>query len=275
MPYGGEGISRYESFAPTAGLAFDSGNANQVGGSADYRIYTGRTTGTGATGRPSYEVQFNTSFQPGSTSAYFVDQGATTVGIAGSAYAGDATMMYFPVTANGYVYSVDDLGTAGTSYIANNTGTVTTLTALNNGSLITGLTSATGIAVDHASHVWVTAPGGNAVYSIPTGTTGSTPTAYTTGLYEPTGIAIDHSNDAWVINSSGGTPSTGYIAEISSGGSIKADTVAAHGGINTPSAIAIDGAGNIWVASSGTGTTFTGQTVSELSSAGGIHRTIA
>ena len=130
------------------------------------------------------------------------------------------------------------------------------------------------MAVDASKNAWVTAPGSNAVYKLAypatpvTSGTQVTATTYTTGLSAPTGIAIDHSNNAWVINTTG-TPASGYVAEISSTGTITADTTSGHGGINNPGGIAIDGAGNIWVASTGSGTSFTGQTVSELALVGG------
>ncbi|SNS42146.1 hypothetical protein SAMN05421770_101899 [Granulicella rosea] len=265
MPYGGEGNSRYYTDGPLAGLTFDSGGTTQ---NQFYKIYTGKTAGTGATGRENYEFNTGPNFALGTVGAYFTDVTAPTVPINGTQYAADALNIYFPVSGNGFVYGVPNAfqtsATPATPYKASPT-TATPLTALNSGSAITGFTAATDVKVDQASNVWVTAPGGNSVYSMPVGSslsnnTAEIPTAYTTGLYAPTGIAIDHANNAWVVNSAGGTPATGYIAEITAGGTIKADTVSGHGGINTPTAVAIDGAGNVWVA---------GQTVSELASIGG------
>ncbi|SNS41670.1 Chitobiase/beta-hexosaminidase C-terminal domain-containing protein [Granulicella rosea] len=273
MPYGGEGVSRYSTIGPLAGLTFDSGNGtSQAGYSVFYKFYTGKDTGTGNKGRENYEVNGGGTFAlGGGIGAYFVDTNAQTVPLNGTQYAADATSIYFPVSGNGYVYGVPNAfqtsgsATAKSPYIASPSA-VTVLTALNNGSAITGFTAATDVKVDQVSKVWVTAPGGNSVYSMPAAnsqaiTAGATPTAYTTGLYAPTGIAIDHANNAWVINSAGGTPSTGYIAEITAGGKINADTIAGDGGINAPTAVAIDGASNVWVAS---------QTVSELASISGV-----
>jgi hypothetical protein len=155
----------------------------------------------------------------------------------------------------------------------------TTLYPLNSGHLISGTTQTSPIVADSAMHLY--AAGGNAVYKVPytstpptSGSTGVTPVSIGGTLQAPDALAVDHANNLWIANTTGGTPTDGYISYYN-GTNVVSDATDKDGGVNNPSGLAIDGAGNVWVADAGQGTSFTGQSVSEFALISGSLKSLS
>ncbi|HEY0307267.1 MAG TPA: hypothetical protein VGB94_03845 [Acidobacteriaceae bacterium] len=258
-PYGGLTNAGVTSLVPMQGLGFDFASF----------AYSARISS-----KVLYALKASVALQAAAQPEDSANSNATVLA---SAIAGDATNIFFPVISSGTVFQVPAVAQTSTPFTST-TVTVFPQYAVNSGHAITGLTNASGIAIDHASNIWVGGTSSNTLYQIAynaypssTSSTSSTPVPYTGGAFNlPTSVAVDHGNNVWVANGVGGSPVDGFITELPSATSTPVkDTVANHGGINNPAGVAVDGAGNIWVASAGQTAAFTGQTVSELSLVGG------
>jgi len=259
---GGVSASGITSLAPFQGLAFDSSSNAYIARTSSTKYVYGMQLGVGTISAKYYAL---------------FDDAVSTTTVIPSAFAGDGTNMFFPQVANNYVYEVSNAAQAGTPFITSGTPATTALTAVNNTHAVSGVTTASGVAVDTASHVWLAGTSNNTLYEMTypayTVTTGTetTPVAYAGGAFNlPGSVAVDHSGNVWVASGIGSLPADGFVTEVPASTSVPVkDTTADHGGVNNPSGMAIDGAGNIWVSSAGQTAAFTGQTVSEFAVVGG------
>lgn len=194
--------------------------------------------------------------------------------IEGAQLASDGTFVFettYEVSSDrGSIFQIPGQLATGTPFTAPPTKpyAASTFYQLNAGHAVSGLTQTSPIVADSAQHLYVI--GGSAVYKVPytstpptSTTTGVTPVSVGGTLKAPSALAVDSANRVWIANTTGGTPTDGYISYYN-GTTVTSDATDKDGGVNNPSALAIDGAGNIWVADEGQGTSYTGESVSEF-----------
>ncbi len=180
-PYGGLSSAGATSLVPFQGLGFDALGYG----------YSARKSSSAV-----YAFKANVAVQ-----AATIPQDATNsnAAVLALAFAADATNLFFPVISTGTVFPVPSVPMTATSPFNSTTPVGSPQTAVNSGHAVSGLTATSGIAIDHASNIWLAGTSNNTLYSIAYGaypSTGVTPIAYTGGSFNlPTAVAVDHSNN--------------------------------------------------------------------------------